>query len=922
MKLTPPLEAQSRRLAAACFGLVSLLSGTVLIAWRLGQPREGIFDMAPSTLVMLLGFSCAAWLCQREDRFALAKWLGCLLGVGTMTLSVLVCARFIYGYKWGGEEWLAHKLGTAEELPRVHMSRTAAFCFLLLGVAWLVQCPAFCRRRPLRQVAALLALAVLMSGGVMLLCYLLQATYYAQTAFLAAVGWFLMGAGFLITAGLDNWPLNLCLVPADETRSGRRFVWGVVSLALLLTLTVGVLGKFYYLGQEANARRSAWKALGVEADLKAAQIKDWWEERLADASYLRYTPYPARRAMDYLNHPHARTEAVFRSWLDTMMVKAQVRTVLLLDEELKVELVHPQDGNADLSAEARSAAAKALRTRKLAWSNLSRANGQDPVQMSFAVPCVVRRNDDQDDVPPAGTTALPTDRTLAVMVLQINARDRLYPVLDRWPTPSPTAETLLLRQDGDEVVILNSVRHGTNAPLTLRFRMGLRSVEVRSVLGDGKEESRLLGFDHREKQVIGVWRRIEGTPWVLLVKLDATEVYAPIVRQAWTTAALVGLLIGVAILGVGLLGRQRNLVAVQRELHLERRQRESELMFRTLAQVSPVGIFHTDAAGKCLYVNQRWCDMTGLSSEVAKGKAWCQGVHPDDRARVLAGWNQAAAEQRPFSLEFRFQRPDGGVTWVLGQDAAVPESAGEPAGRIGTITDITASKRAEVALLEISDREQVRIGQDLHDGLCQDLVVIAFSVDSLEDKLAQGETPASGELRKITTLLRQVIGQARSMARGLFPVEMEAEGLAMALQNLADQTRERHGVKCEVDYPLPVFIGDNDTATQLYRIAQEAVHNAIKHAHPKRIELRLACNLGQIELTVLDDGVGVPEPLPANGGMGLDIMEYRAKTIGGTFKIRRRDRGGTEVSCYVFEKPLPELAGNGESVAPATNRKS
>ncbi len=908
-------------MAEACFALVAIFSLLVLVAWRLGLPREGVFDLAPSTLVMLLGFSTAAWLCQHRSTSAAGRWLGRLVGLGAVGLSGLVCARFILGYQWAGEEWLARKLGTSDLVPRVHMSKTAAFCFLLTGLAWLLQFPLFCRRRAVRQVAAVLALTVLLSGAVMLLCYLLQSTYYAQTAFLAAAGWVCLGLGWLITAGLDNWPLNLCFLPADETQSGRRFGWGVLSLVVLLVVTVLALGEFYFLSQEVNARRAAWRSLVTVVDLKAAQAADWRRERLADARILRRTPYVARRALDALELTlPLKTMGSFQNWLKSLFADQPFDQLLLLDEKLKIRLAYPHPETGELSEVVGRAAAEALSSKEIVVADLERAAPGGEVQLNILVPLLDQK--EVFDAETKDTTEVRTVLRRGLFLLQVNARERLYPILGRWPASSATAETLLLRQEGDAVVILNDVQQSTNAALTLRLPMGSRTVEVRSILGEGKDETgQLLGPDYRGVPVLGVWRKVPDSPWVLLVKLDSEEVYAPIARQAWTTAGLAGLLIGVAILGVALLGRQRNLVAIQRELLMERRQRESEMVFRSLAQVSPVGIFRTDAAGNCLFVNARWCEITGLSAATVREQGWEEAVHPDDRLRVSAKWHQAIVENSPFSLEFRFQRPDGTIRWVLGQDAAMPGMAGEPAGRIGTLTDITASKRAEVALLEISDREQARIGQDLHDGLCQDMVVMAFSVESLERKLAAGETPKAEEIRKINAMLNDTITHARHMARGLFPVEMESEGLATALQSLANRIEMRFGLRCEMDYPLPVFLHDNAAATQLYRIAQEAVNNAVKHARPGRIEIRLASNRGQIELTVLDDGVGISDPPPGNGGMGLDIMAYRAKTIGGTLKIYRRERGGTGVSCFVYESPASRPGQNGEEAAGQENAK-
>lgn len=137
--------------------------------------------------------------------------------------------------------------------------------------------------------------------------------------------------------------------------------------------------------------------------------------------------------------------------------------------------------------------------------------------------------------------------------------------------------------------------------------------------------------------------------------------------------------------------------------HAEAALRESELVFHTLAQISPVGIFRTDAHGDCVYVNERWCEIAGMSAEAALGQGWARAIHPEDRDQVFAEWYRSAKENRPFKMEYRFQRPDGVSTWVMGQALREPSSADRSGGYVGTITDITERKQMEDALRRSED---------------------------------------------------------------------------------------------------------------------------------------------------------------------------------------------------------------------------
>ncbi len=134
---------------------------------------------------------------------------------------------------------------------------------------------------------------------------------------------------------------------------------------------------------------------------------------------------------------------------------------------------------------------------------------------------------------------------------------------------------------------------------------------------------------------------------------------------------------------------------------------ESERRFKTLTSHAPVGIFQTDAEGNCLFVNERWEEMTGLSLDEARGPGWVQALHPDDRGRVKREWYEAAKVGREFASEYRFQTPRGQITWLKGSAVALRHDHDEILGYIGTVTDITQQKRAEEtirSLLNISDR--------------------------------------------------------------------------------------------------------------------------------------------------------------------------------------------------------------------------
>lgn len=224
----------------------------------------------------------------------------------------------------------------------------------------------------------------------------------------------------------------------------------------------------------------------------------------------------------------------------------------------------------------------------------------------------------------------------------------------------------------------------------------------------------------------------------------------------------------------------------------------------------------------------------------------------------------------------------------------------------GIIRDLSERKELEKKILRISEEEQHRIGQDIHDDLCQQLAAIGCLAKVAHQTLSKTGHAEAQNLAEIVRLLTNANTRAREMSRGLMPVVLDAAGLMDALDELASSTERVFRVSCPFHCDPPVRVTDNNAAIQLYRIAQEAVANALKHSKADRIEITLALADGQIVLTIRDNGVGIPDHSPAKGtGMGLLTMSHRARMLGGTLSVEEDGFGGTVVRCSV---PVPPPA--------------
>jgi len=221
--------------------------------------------------------------------------------------------------------------------------------------------------------------------------------------------------------------------------------------------------------------------------------------------------------------------------------------------------------------------------------------------------------------------------------------------------------------------------------------------------------------------------------------------------------------------------------------------------------------------------------------------------------------------------------------------------------------DITERRRLEREILEISNREQRRIGHDLHDGVCQQLAAITYLVDILGDRLEEKQAPESAEAQRIGNMINETNAEARSVARGLFPVRLEEHGLVRALEELAAAASNRYRVTCRFVCQATLIKVDSEVELHLYYIVQEALLNAVNHGKATSVIVTLAPDGDRLKLTVQDNGMGFEISGKSRSGMGIRIMRYRAKVIGATLELQSQIHQGAQVTC-VFNPSSRESA--------------
>jgi PAS domain S-box-containing protein len=345
------------------------------------------------------------------------------------------------------------------------------------------------------------------------------------------------------------------------------------------------------------------------------------------------------------------------------------------------------------------------------------------------------------------------------------------------------------------------------------------------------------------------------------------------------------------------LGRIAERIKAEKELRRERDFAES------LIETAPAIVLVLDANGRIVRINPYMEEISGHRLEDVKGKDWFGTFLPQrNRVRTRRLFLSAVGRKQRRGVVDPIVVKDGREREIEWYDKRLEDAGGNLIGLLAIGQDITDRRKLEKEISETTTREQQRIGQELHDGLGQELTGLGYLAETLFCDLRDHQAAEAETANKLADGIEHALKQTRTIAKGLVPAEIDAGGLVSALEQLASNTEHRCGVACRLDCDQFAPVGDTATATQLFRIVQEAINNAAKHARAREIAIELKTDDSQITFEVRDDGVGIPDDgIPGDRerttGMGLRIMHHRAEVIGATLNIGPADGGGTVVAC-------------------------
>ncbi|WP_260291746.1 PAS domain-containing sensor histidine kinase [Sedimenticola hydrogenitrophicus] len=323
---------------------------------------------------------------------------------------------------------------------------------------------------------------------------------------------------------------------------------------------------------------------------------------------------------------------------------------------------------------------------------------------------------------------------------------------------------------------------------------------------------------------------------------------------------------------------------------------EQEARYRAVIETAADGFWMLNREGRLLAVNDAYVSRSGYNREELLGMTVAD-LGTRESQEEIKRHIETVVYQGCHLFETRHRSRDGKV-WPV--EINVSYSPGGGGLLFAFVRDISERKSLERRIIEASTAEQERIGREIHDGLGQQLTALSMLARSIQHRLdASGLNKLAGDLQELGGHLQAALEETRAIARDLIPVEFDPEGLVDALVKLTDRVRLSSGIACCCRQAGPVRVENSTVAMQLYRIAQEALHNAIRHGRPQRIEVGLEGGSDGLLLSVQDDGIGIGPERDHGKCLGLRTMRYRANSIGARLSISPAAGRGTLVRCAV-----------------------
>lgn len=344
-----------------------------------------------------------------------------------------------------------------------------------------------------------------------------------------------------------------------------------------------------------------------------------------------------------------------------------------------------------------------------------------------------------------------------------------------------------------------------------------------------------------------------------------------------------------------------------RKRKVESQLRESEKRFRVMTDTTPSLVWMCNPQGNVTYLNERRITFTGSDSNAGYGDSWATYVHPDDLKNLKDGMSQGLKNQQAFSREYRLRRSDGVYRWMFDVTSPRVNGDGSFGGFIGSAIDVTDQKLAQQALekvsgqlIEAQEKERARIARDLHDDICQRLAVLSMEIDQANRSVSESPASAKKSLEEIGHHCSEIASDLQSLSHQLHSSMLDCLGIVTAIRAFCQELSKQHDLNIEFrDSDVPKDL-PKDVSLCLFRIAQEALHNAVKYSETNQFSVALCAAGEEVQLVVRDAGAGFDvEETKKSRGLGLVSMQERVNLVHGRFSVESKPGQGTRVFAAV-----------------------
>ncbi len=678
----------------------------------------------------------------------------------------------------------------------------------------------------------------------------------------------------------------------------QKFPWYLILIFFFLSIGILTTGYLYYKNQKSYIINEKQQDLAAIIALKTDQIISWRQELIDYAGTIIDDPFLALRVGEFFQgkpNPGLKKQILERL---TVLSSYQHQSLALIDPQGMVRLADPASKQ-ELTPYLQSLVGQALDTQKVVFSDLY-TDENSKAMLSVLAPLVALQGKEKVKV--------------GVLLIRLDPYQFLYPLIKSWPTPSPTGETELVRRDGNEVVFLNELRHRKNIPLNLRFSVNTPDLLAAMVVRGKK--GIVEGLDYRGVPVIAAAGWIPDSPWFLIAKIDAAEIYAPLHKRVLEVVFLLISLILSAGICVAYVWRNQQTGFYRRQYEVERQRRALAQRYEYLTRFANDIILVTDQNLKIVEANDKALAAYGYEREELIRLHLIDLGTPGSE-EVLDTHLRQVEEKGGVIFEAMQQRKDG-TTFPGEVSLRLLEMEGQKLFQ-EIIRDITERQHTEKVLkeseqnlrhlasqlLRAQEDERKRLSRELHDELGHALLALKLQLESVAEQLLPQQASLKSEVNKILGFLVATIEEVRRLYLDLTPGDLEDLGLTAALHSLVDdfadlQKQIRWQIKLgQLDDLFPLL-----TQTAIYRVVQEALTNIGKHAKPKRVLLKIERADREVSFTIEDDGRGFErhKVLTEKKTLGLLAMEERVKIIGGSFELWSQEDRGTRIS---FTIPVP-----------------